>query len=411
MLLGCIADDFTGASDAASFLVNGGMRTILFNGIPETIDPAVLSQADAAVIALKTRTQETKAAVKGSLSAIQWLQARGARYFYVKYCSTFDSTPQGNIGPICDAVMEALDVPYTLLCPSLPVNGRTVEDGILYVNGIRLEDSHMKNHPLTPMHESSIPRLMKPQSKYPCIVLTRQQMMSQRLLPDFALHGYLVPDYCTDDDADHIIDQYGKLKLLTGGSGLLTAWAKHFKRAVCLPASMKGSKGSSILLAGSCSQATLAQIAWFKRQGNVTYKLDPKKLLNREQTITDVQTFLKKHKNESVLIYSSETSAYLDAIRGETLEQYSLVLEKSMAELARWARNEGIRHFIVAGGETSGAVTKSLGYHAYWIGPSIAPGVPMMMPTNAPDVRLVLKSGNFGQENFFGLALKFCEGV
>lgn len=180
MILGCIADDFTGASDAASFLVKGGMRTILFNGIPEQVDPAVLSHADAVVIALKTRTQETASAVADSLSAIRWLEQMGAVHFYVKYCSTFDSTPEGNIGPICDAVMEELDVTCTLLCPSLPINGRTVENGILYVNGVRLEESHMKNHPLTPMHESFIPHLMAPQSKYSCIVVTQQQIEARQ---------------------------------------------------------------------------------------------------------------------------------------------------------------------------------------------------------------------------------------
>lgn len=409
MLLGCIADDFTGASDAASFLVKGGMRTVLFNGIPETADLDALSHADAAVIALKTRTQETKSAVEDSLAAIQWLKERGAEHFYVKYCSTFDSTPKGNIGPICDAVMKALDVPYTLLCPSLPVNGRTVEAGVLYVNGIPLEESHMKNHPLTPMHESSIPRLMEAQSKYPCAIITQKQMAEQGPGPDFPLHGYLVPDYREDGDADAIIRRYGNLRLLTGGSGLLTAWARYLKGAGSTISSMRGSKGSSLLLAGSCSKATLAQIAWFKKQGNVAYKLDPEKLLNGEQTLADVQAFLKDHRDEAVLIYSSETPDYLDAIRGDKLEQYSKVLEMSMAGLAVWARDEGTRHIIVAGGETSGAVTKALGYQAYWIGPSIAPGVPMMMPLNAPDVRLVLKSGNFGQENFFGRALKLCE--
>ena len=166
MLLGCIADDFTGASDAASFLVKGGMQVLLLNGVPENINKDDVAQADAVVIALKTRTQETRSAVADSVNSIKWLQAHGAKHFYVKYCSTFDSTPEGNIGPINDAVMEYLRINHTLLCPSLPVNGRIVKDGILYVNGVPLAESHMKNHPLTPMHESNIALLMKPQSKY-----------------------------------------------------------------------------------------------------------------------------------------------------------------------------------------------------------------------------------------------------
>lgn len=164
MILGCIADDFTGASDAASFLVKGGMRTLLFNGIPE--NDINDTDTDAIVIALKTRTQETTSAVADSLAAIDWLEKQGAKHFYVKYCSTFDSTPKGNIGPICDAVMDALQVENTLLCPSLPVNGRTVKDAVLYVHGIKLEESHMRNHPLTPMRDSNLIRLMAPQSRY-----------------------------------------------------------------------------------------------------------------------------------------------------------------------------------------------------------------------------------------------------
>ena len=148
---GCIADDFTGASDMASFLARGGMRTILYNGIPETRD--LEDGADAVVIALKTRTQDTQAAVECSLAALKYLRERGCERFYLKYCSTFDSTPRGNIGPVCDAVMEALGVRYTLLCPALPVNGRTVREGKLYVNGVPLQESSMKHHPLTPMWE------------------------------------------------------------------------------------------------------------------------------------------------------------------------------------------------------------------------------------------------------------------
>ncbi|WP_302297940.1 3-oxo-tetronate kinase [Mitsuokella multacida] len=409
MILGCIADDFTGASDAASFLVKGGMRTILFNGIPEQVDPAVLSHADAVVIALKTRTQETASAVADSLSAIRWLEQMGAVHFYVKYCSTFDSTPEGNIGPICDAVMEELDVTCTLLCPSLPINGRTVENGILYVNGVRLEESHMKNHPLTPMHESFIPHLMAPQSKYSCIVVTQQQIEARQERHNFTTHGYLVPDYRDDEDAETIIRVYGKLKLLTGGSGLLTPWARYLKGRSSVHPAFAGNRGASVLLAGSCSRATLAQIAWFKKKGGCTYKLDPQKLLDRSQTLADAQAFIREHEDEAVLVYSSETPAYLEAIRGDKLVQYSRVLEESMAGLAGWARDTGIRHIIVAGGETSGAVTKALGYQAYWIGPSIAPGVPMMMPLDNPTMRLVLKSGNFGQEDFFGQALALCE--
>lgn len=403
MILGCIADDFTGASDAASFLVKGGMRTLLFNGIPE--NDINDTDTDAIVIALKTRTQETTSAVADSLAAIDWLEKQGAKHFYVKYCSTFDSTPKGNIGPICDAVMDALQVENTLLCPSLPVNGRTVKDAVLYVHGIKLEESHMRNHPLTPMRDSNLIRLMAPQSRYESrhlswgdIELVEHGRLKGR--------GYFIPDYESDEDGEKIIAAFGAMKLLTGGSGILTAWAdyllqqKNYDRKA-----LRGSEGRGVLLAGSCSKATLQQIAWFQERGGLSYKLYPDKILKKEQGLDDIRQFLRAHKDRDVLIYSSEMPQYLEEIRGETLLTYSLLIENMLAAAAVIAKEEGVRHIIVAGGETSGAVTKALGYQAYWIGQSIAPGVPIMAPLENPEMRIVLKSGNFGQEEFFGRAL------
>lgn len=405
MILGCIADDFTGASDAASFLVAGGMKTLLVNGVPTGNIPA---DADAVVVALKSRTQEKTAAVADSVKALRYLAAQGARHFYVKYCSTFDSTPAGNIGPICDAALELLAVPYTLLCPSLPVNGRTVRKGILYVNGVPLAESHMKNHPLTPMRESDLLKLMAPQSKYQTALWEAGTPLEK--LDDSPEVRYYVPNYETEADAERIIASCGDCKLLTGGSGLLTAWSRYLgankEIGVRLPPSQKG----SILLAGSCSQMTLAQISHFQKQGGLSYKLNPEKLLRGEQTMADVEAFIREADGQNVLIYSSETPAYLEAVRGELLEKYAAKIEATLAQTALLAQKMGIGHIIVAGGETSGAVTKALNYPAYWIGPSVAPGVPVMMPADNPALRLVLKSGNFGQEDFFTEAIKLAEG-
>ncbi len=408
MLLGCIADDFTGASDAASFLVKGGMQTLLLNGVPENINEDDVAQADAVVIALKTRTQETTSAVADSVNSIKWLKAHGAKHFYVKYCSTFDSTPEGNIGPINDAVMEYLQVDHTLLCPSLPVNGRIVKDGTLYVNGVPLAESHMKNHPLTPMHESNIALLMKPQSKYASYELGVEQDWSEKIqqLQSEGKAFYLIPDYETDGDAKKIVEFFGDEVLLTGGSGLLTAWGEYLchGKQEDEPA-LFGTEGQGLLLAGSCSKATLAQIAYSQKSGVASYKLKPAEILSGQQGLDDVRAFIDSHPNEAVLIYSSETPEYLESIRGTDLPAFSAALEKMMADIAVMARDNGITRIIVAGGETSGAVTKALDYSAYWIGPSIAPGVPMMAPVEKQDLRLVLKSGNFGQEDFFQRAL------
>ena len=176
-ILGCIADDFTGASDAASFLVKGGMSVQLYNGIPENTKD--LKPVQAIVIALKSRTQETSQAVSDSKNAARFLLEQSVTHLYFKYCSTFDSTPQGNIGPVCDALMEQMKTPYSLLCPSLPVNGRTVSNGILFVNGVPLDESPMKDHPLTPMWDSRITELMRPQSHYTCQILPRNTIWEE----------------------------------------------------------------------------------------------------------------------------------------------------------------------------------------------------------------------------------------
>ena len=236
-IFGCVADDFTGASDAASFLVKGGMSVQLFNGIPAK-GSRVGEGIQAIVIALKSRTQDTEEAVADTLRALGWLKEQGVERFYLKYCSTFDSTPKGNIGPAADAAMEFLGVSYTILCPALPVNGRVVMKGELYVGGVPLHESPMKNHPLTPMWDARIANLMKPQSKYSCVELWKEQMDRpadeiRAILSDQAdtqEHYYVIPDYQDMEDGERIVELFGDLALLTGGSGILEPLAKHLSR-------------------------------------------------------------------------------------------------------------------------------------------------------------------------------------
>lgn len=414
LILGCIADDFTGASDAASFLVEGGLRTLLFNGIPTEADAEKGQQVDAIVIALKTRTQAAGPAVAESLAALRWLKEQGARQLYIKYCSTFDSTKEGNIGPIVDAAIKLCQADYTVLCPSLPVNGRTVRDGCLFVNGVPLAESPMKDHPLTPMRESDITRLMQAQSRHCCVKLSKEEMAAGKAAVDKRIAEwsqtakvfYIVPDFSEDSDAERIVEQFGRLPLLTGGSGLMTALARYHRREKTVTEQMPtGTTGQGLVLAGSCSRATLAQIAHFQKQGGVSCKLDPRALQEGRQTLAEVWDFIAVNLEQTVLVYSSESAQYLEAIRESELEGFSRILENTMAVLAKQAVSNGIRRIVVAGGETSGAVTKALGFSAYWIGESVAPGVPVMIPCSREDVRLVLKSGNFGQEDFFARAL------
>ena len=403
-ILGCIADDFTGASDAASFLVKGGMSVQLYNGIPENASD--LKPVQAIVIALKSRTQETLQAVADSKHAAQFLLDQRITHLYFKYCSTFDSTPQGNIGPVCDALLEQMKAPYSLLCPSLPVNDRTVSNGRLFVNGTPLDESPMKDHPLTPMWDSRISELMRPQSHYSCQILPRNASWHE---PEYTEPFYLIPDYETDEDGEKIAKTFGHLPFLSGGSGLLKPLAEYLLSGSGtsrqIPA--RAVPGKALLIAGSCSKMTLSQIAWYQAQNMPSLRMDPLALLNGTQTPEQIWEFIETHTDEqhAVLVYSSDTPGMVRRSQELGREKIASMLEQLSARLAEKAVEHGFTRIICAGGETSGAITKGLHFSSYEIGESIAPGVPVMIPALRPDIRLVLKSGNFGQEDFFGRAL------
>lgn len=399
-ILGCIADDFTGASDLASFLVKGGMKTVLYNGIPD--QKAEVTDADACVIALKTRTEEKEKAVRISLEAVKWLQGKDCRHFYIKYCSTFDSTKEGNIGPICDAVLDYLGEKFTVLCPALPVNGRTVKNGRLSVNGVPLHKSSMKDHPLTPMWTDSIPELMEAQSKYPVCA----QEDGNWKIPSAEEHYYLVPDYETDKDCRKIVEQFGNLKLITGGSGLAEELAKKLLNE---EKQENHQKMHSLLLAGSCSVATRSQIKFYQDLGKKSLQITPEMAAEEKMCMEKLWETVKNWIwEQDVLVYSSDEPEKVEAAQ-KKYGNVSEKLETIMAYLAEKAVATGVKSIIVAGGETSGAVTRQLGMESFLIGESVAPGVPVMIPTEKSDMRLVLKSGNFGQEDFFQKALLMTE--
>ncbi len=406
MLIGCIADDFTGGSDIASFFVKGGLRTVLYNGVPEEgIDASI---ADVCVIALKTRTQETKSAVKDSLTAVKWLESQGAKKFYVKYCSTFDSTPKGNIGPICDAVMEYLETPYTILCPALPVNGRTVTNGCLYVHGVPLHESSMKDHPLTPMWDCDLVRLMSPQSKFQSFKLetTTDYLDSFIESCQTEVDGssfYIIPDFEKSEDARTIVERFGNLPLLTGGSGLAEQLAKQYQKNTENNEFGK-TDSPALLLAGSCSETTRNQIQQYEMSGGESYFIDPLKLVTGEESVDHIWQQIISSDN-TILLYSSDTPDNVRKNQQQGNDGLAKMLEDTIAELAFRALQAGYHRIIVAGGETSGAVIKKLGYSSYHIGESVGPGVPIMIPTEDLQTRIVLKSGNFGEPNFFLQAL------
>lgn len=412
ILFGCVADDFTGGSDAASFLALGGMRTILCSGIPDA-DFAVPDGCEGVVIALKSRTQDTQCAVRDSLAAIRWLKAHGARQFYFKYCSTFDSTPQGNIGPVTDAILQELNGQGTILCPALPANGRQVREGILYVNGVPLAESSMRNHPLTPMRQSRIADLMAPQGGYDSLEIYGEELHGDEAALRSRLaaftqtreHYYLIPDYCNDRDAERIISLFGNMPFLTGGSGILTALARRITGRNDAAAAFPGTKGKAILVAGSCSVATHAQTQWYQNHDGKLLRLTDAGLLNGSETPETVWAAVQRMESDAPLVYSYDTPEGLSAKRGEDGKALSALIERTLSGVAAIATQNGYTRIIAAGGETSGAVTQALGFSSFWIGESIAPGVPILIPVENQAIRLVLKSGNFGQEDFFGRAL------
>ena len=407
MAIGCIADDYTGSSDAASFLKKGGLPTLLING-DAYLNCLLGEDTRAVVIALKTRSIEAAEAVRQSLAAVRWLLEQGAEKIYFKYCSTFDSTDKGNIGPVTDSLMELMDEPYTVLCPALPVNGRTVKDGILYVNGIPLGESHMRFHPLNPMTESKIENIMSRQSRYPCGTVDSRLLDSGKdkvkayilQAAEAAGHATAVPDYFSTEQGARLAEYFADLRLLTGGSGLLeyiagreSALERRDQKSHESPL-----PGRKLILAGSCSNMTQKQVAAYLHSGKKALRLNPEELISGRQKLEDVIKTVRET-GEDLLVYS--TAAPEEICRSGEGCDVSAMLEKAMGLLAENALEAGVKKLIVAGGETSGAVTRKLGFARFHIGEDAAPGVPVMTPLEREDIRLVLKSGNFGDEDFF----------
>lgn len=415
VLLGCIGDDFTGSTDLAGFLVASGMRTIQFTGLPEA--KYDLTDVDAAVISLKSRTQETKAAVADSLRALKWLQSCDCRQYYFKYCSTFDSTEKGNIGPVADALLDALGERFTIASPALPVNGRTVYNGYLFVNGVLLNESGMERHPLTPMTDANLVRVLGRQTegKVGLVDQTTVSLGAEAIRKRYdelaQSNRYAVVDTLSTKDLIEIGHASRDLKLLTGGSGLAIGLADNFEKKglfakAPLAARLDRVEGDALILSGSCSRATLEQVAVFKA-GNPALKLDPLALHRGSQTPEQVVQWFETHRRQGpLMIYASD---HPEAIRRcqESLgvERAGTLVESMFAEIARAAARLGVTRFIVAGGETSGAVVQALGIRAIRIGPPIAPGVPVTQTLGEKPMLLALKSGNFGDRDFFTKAL------
>jgi uncharacterized protein YgbK (DUF1537 family) len=420
-LLGCIADDFTGATDLANMLVRGGMRTVQSIGIPAA-DVAGQLDADAIVIALKSRTVPAADAVKESLEALHWLRERGCEQIFFKYCSTFDSTPAGNIGQVSEALLEALDSDFTLACPAFPENGRTVFRGHLFVQDQLLSESGMQHHPLTPMTDANLVRVLQAQTRGKVGLLRHDSVSGgvesiRARIARFRADGVrmAVADAVSDADLHALGEACADLALLTGGSGLALGLPANFRRAGKLrdldAAQVPAVEGGEVVLAGSASQATNAQVATWLQAGRPAFRVDPLALAAGQPVIEEALAFVADHA-QTVLIYATSTPDEVKAVQRELgAERAGHLVEQALGRIASRLRETGVRRFVVAGGETSGAVVQALNIQLLQIGAQIDPGVPACVSTPGEPLALALKSGNFGGADFFDKALKQLAGV
>ncbi len=411
MILGCIADDFTGATDLASTLVRGGMRTVQLIGVPDGPVP----DADAVVIALKSRTTPADEAVADSLAALRWLQAAGCRQVFQKYCSTFDSTEAGNVGPVADALVAALGCGFALACPAFPANNRSVFQGHLFVGTALLNESGMEHHPLTPMRDANLVRVLSHQTEgtvglVPWATVSQGAQAIRRAMGALKEQGrrYAIVDAITDLDLVAIGEAASAHALITGGSGVAMGLPANFRAAGLLPergdvTALPAVAGHTAVLSGSCSRATLYQLGAAK--GRVpTLQLDPLATPDAAMLAAQALAWADGKLGDAPVVISAsappEQVAALQAKLGR--EVAGALIEDTLATVAAGLVERGVRRMVVAGGETSGAVVSRLGVRQLRIGAEIDPGVPWTYAEGSgPTMRLALKSGNFGGRDFF----------
>lgn len=411
ILLGCIADDFTGATDLANTLVKAGMRTVQLLGVPRADLP--VPEADAVIVALKSRSNPAHEAVGMSLAALQWLQAAGARQFYFKYCSTFDSTDRGNIGPVADALLDALGESFTVFNPAFPTNKRTVYKGYLFVGDELLSESGMRHHPLTPMTDPSLVRVLQRQTEhrvglvpYASVVQGAAAVREAFAAMRAAGVRHAVLDSLTDEHLFALGQACSDLKLVTGGSGMAMGLPANFVRAGLLHGGQSTRLphvgGPTAVLAGSCSTATQGQVAQMKRDHHA-FALDPVVMAQGRDVAAEALAWAQERlSDQPILIYSTATPEQVAAVQEQLGREHAgELVERALGRIAQGLVERGVRRLVVAGGETSGAVVSALGVEGLTIGPEIDPGVPWTFSIGTPTLALALKSGNFGAPDFF----------
>ena len=419
ILLGCIADDFTGATDLCNTLVKGGMRAVQLIGVPKPGYP--VPDADVVTIALKSRTCPVQEAIDQSLDALAWLQQAGATQILFKYCSTFDSTAEGNIGPVADALMAALGADLAVVCPAFPETGRTIYHGHLFVGEKLLADTHMRHHPLTPMTESNLVLAMAAQTEkrvglVPYAVVDAGPDAIADRFAALRKEGvsYAVTDAVADRHLLHLGVAMQGHALITGGSGIALGLPENFSTAGLLEAhdatALPAVEGYEAVLAGSCSAATLEQIDHMAKD-HPAMKLDPFALADGYASDLALDWAKGHLGNGPVLIYASappEDVAEAQKVLGR--DRAGTLVEDAMAAIAEGLVKAGVRRLVVAGGETSGAVVKALGIKGLAIGPQIDPGVPACVTLGDKQLAMALKSGNFGAKDFLTKAFAHMPG-
>ena len=411
LLLGSVADDFTGATDLCNTLVKAGMRTIQLLGVPRP--NLEVPDCDAIVVALKSRSNPVGEAITMSLAALDWLRVRGARQFYFKYCSTFDSTARGNIGPVAEAMLDALGEDFTVFNPAFPTNKRTVYQGYLFVGDVLLSESGMRHHPLTPMTDPSLVRVLQRQSKgrvglVPYAVVVKGPAAVREAFAQLRSEGvrHAVLDSITDDHLLTLGEACADMRLVTGGSGMAMGLpANFFRNGMLQPGqsyALPQVAGASAVLSGSCSVATQAQVAQM-RQAHEAFQVDPVAIAQGRDVANEALDWASSRLGaKPILIYSTADPQRVSAAQDKLGREHAgAIVEETLGKIAKGLVASGVRRLVVAGGETSGAVVSALGVHGLYIGREIDPGVPWTYSIGEPELALALKSGNFGTPDFF----------
>src|SRR6201982_1955428 len=424
VLLGAIADDFTGATDLCNTLVRRGVRAVQLIAVPPL--GTEVADAEAVVVALKSRTTPAAEAIDKSLAALAWLQGAGARQILFKYCSTFDSTDAGNIGPVAEALMDALDTDFTLFCPAFPENGRTIYLGYLFVGDVLLSESSMHDHPLTPMRDPSLVRVLQRQCRgkvglVPQYDVSRGAAAIWDAFASLRQAGFrhAIVDAIDDHNLEAIGEAAADFPLITGGAGLALGLPENFRRQGLIGDSAAADAlppvaGAAVVLSGSCSEATRAQGAYMRERAPL-FTIDRLAAAAGRNIAEETLAWAAPRLGDRPVLISATAPPEEVAAIQEALgrERAGALVEGIFADIARRLVAHGVRRFVVAGGETAGAVVQALDVTGLRIGRQIDPGVPwtVSLPGSPgePALAMALKSGNFGAPDFFLRAFSMLE--